>query len=192
MIFTVTDLKQMLYCPRILYYNQCLPRLVPRTDKMDAGRDLHRSEEGKEARRSFSPYGLTSASRHFDVWLSSEKLGLSGRVDLVLEAPDGAIGQAWIVDYKLSKQVAQNWKLQLAAYALLLEEQWEVKVNQGFVYLIPLRRAEPISLTTRLKHRAEATLAQMQQIEYLEWMPEPPKSRAKCRDCEFRRFCNDV
>ncbi|MBA3534903.1 MAG: CRISPR-associated protein Cas4 [Ardenticatenales bacterium] len=192
MMFTATDLKQYLYCARILYYHHCLPAIRPVTHKMEAGIRAHEDESTREARRSLRPYNLKTAERHFDVWVESERLGLRGQVDLVLAEPDGLVGQAWVVEFKLASRLGDHWKLQLAAYAMLLEEQWQIKVERGFVYLIPLRRAEPLDLTTRLKRQVEAALAQMSRIAQEEWMPEPPKVQAKCRDCEFRRFCNDV
>ena len=191
-MFTATDLKQYLYCPRILYYHHCLPAIRPITHKMEAGIRAHDAEATREARRSLRPYGLHAAERHFDVWLESERWGIRGQVDLVLASPDGDETRAWPVEFKLARQVGAHWKSQLAIYALLLEEQWGITADRGYIYLIPSRRAETISLTPALKRRAEAALAQMARIVRDEWMPEPPTSRAKCRDCEFRRFCNDV
>jgi CRISPR-associated exonuclease Cas4 len=191
-MFTVTDLKQYCYCPRILYYHHCLPAIRPVTHKMKAALSAHEDEAAREVRRSLRPYGLQTAERHFDVWLESKCLGIRGVIDLVLAEPDGAAGHAWPVDFKLSQQTGSHWKTQLAIYALLLEEQWGVKSDRGHLYFIPLRRAEVVKLTPRLKQAARAALAQMSRIARDEWMPEPPQDRAKCRDCEFRRFCNDV
>ena len=52
MPFRVTDLKQWVYCPRILYYHHCLPDVRPVTYKMKAGVEAGRAEEGREERRS--------------------------------------------------------------------------------------------------------------------------------------------
>lgn len=191
-MFTATDLKQYLYCPRILYYHHCLPDIRPITYKMEAGIRAHESETGREARRSLRPYGLKEAERHFDVWLESEELGLRGRIDLVLKAPNNDNSRANPVEFKMSYRVHKHWKIQLAAYALLLEEKWNIKAELGYIYLIPQRRAEEIKLSTRLKKRVEKALAQMTNIALKESWPAPPKQLAKCRDCEFRRFCNDV
>jgi CRISPR-associated exonuclease Cas4 len=191
-MFTATDLKQYFYCPRILYYHHCLPRIRPITHKMEAGIQAHEDEATRETRRSLRSYGLQKAERHFDVWLESERWGLHGMVDLVLAGPNGDTSRAWPVEWKLSEQIGEHWKTQLAVYGLLLEEQWGVTSDKGYLYLIPLRRAEEIPLTPRLKKRAEVALAQMTHIAQDEWLPDPPHNRGKCRDCEFRRFCNDV
>jgi CRISPR-associated exonuclease Cas4 len=192
MMFTVTDLKQYFFCPRVLYYHHCLPDIRPITDKMEAGLASHETENNRESRRSLTPYGLESAERHFDVRLPGDKLPLHGLVDMVLAAPNGDDRRAFPVDFKLANKAQENWKIQLAIYALLLEEQWGVLSDVGYIYLIPQRRAERVALTPSLKQRAEAALAQMLTIVLEERMPNPPKNRGKCVDCEFRRFCNDV
>jgi CRISPR-associated exonuclease Cas4 len=87
-----------------------------------------------------------------------------------------------------------NWqnKLQLAAYALLLEEAELVQVNRGYIYLIPKRRLVKVDMTSELRAQVEATMAAMQHMVEQEQMPEPATNRNYCAACEFRRFCNDV
>lgn len=191
-MFTVTDLKQFVYCPRVFYYQQCLPAVRPMTDKMHAGITAHDDEVTREHRRSLQAYGVREAERQFDVRLANEQLGLSGRLDLVLIDPDGDRGAAIPVDYKLTREGGANVERQLAAYALLLEACWGKRVERGFLYLIPLRRAEPVRLTKSLKQRVRDALAQMRTIAEIEEMPPPVRERGKCVDCEFRRFCNDI
>ena len=57
-MFTVTDLKQYTYCPRIVYYHHCLPAVRPVTYKTEAGVEAGSAEETRELRRSLRPYGL--------------------------------------------------------------------------------------------------------------------------------------
>ncbi len=191
-MFTVTDLKQFVYCPRVFYYQQCLPAVRPLTDKMHAGIAAHEDEATREHRRSLHAYGIREGDRQFDVRLVDEGLGLSGRLDLVLLDPDGERGSAAPVDYKLTRTSGANIEWQLAAYALLLEVCWGKRVERGFLYHIPLRRAEPVRLTKALKQRVRGALAQMRVIAETERMPAAVRERGKCIDCEFRRFCNDV
>ncbi len=98
-IFTVTDLKQYAYCPRVVFYTYCLPLIRPTTGKMEEGRLAHEEARGREERRTLRIYGLEEARRHFDVGVTSEELGLTGRIDLVLEVggPDatGREGSRW-------------------------------------------------------------------------------------------------
>ncbi|HEY3230248.1 MAG TPA: CRISPR-associated protein Cas4, partial [Roseiflexaceae bacterium] len=59
LLFEVTDLKQWMYCPRVVYYRYCLPEIRPVTDLMRAGIGSHSDEVGREERRSLRTYGLT-------------------------------------------------------------------------------------------------------------------------------------
>lgn len=195
LLFEVTDLKQWTYCPRVVYYRYCLPDVRPVTRLMTAGIETHHDENGREERRSLRPYGLTSGERSFDLALRSPTLGLRGRIDLAIAVPsrDAPNAEAVVVDYKDSERAAgPHFKLQLAAYALMLEEAWNVPVRHGFIYSIPARSAERIAITAALRTKVHATIAALRTVVVGEQMPAPPNSRRPCVSCEFRRFCNDV
>lgn len=186
----VTDLKQFAYCPRIVYYSYCLPLIRPTTYKMEAGIESHEKAAYDEARRSLRAYGLSGGERRFDVALTSERLGLSGRIDLVI-----VLGQqeAIPVDYKLSRHgEARHFHQQLAAYAELIEENWQIPVWRGFLYLLPERRAEEVKLTGRLRAGLRGHVAVMRQMIAGQQMPEATSARTRCVNCEYRRFCNDL
>lgn len=194
-IFEVTDLKQYTCCPRIVYYRYCLPRIRPVTYMMEEGIRSHEEEDAREERRSLRKYGLTEGERFFHLPLKSATLGLTGRVDLAIAVPsrEAPNAEAVVVEYKLSeKKAGPHFALQLAAYALLIEEAWQIPVRQGFLYSIPLRKAEPVPCTPHLRRKVVQTVEQIRRIVEAEQMPPPPSSQARCVTCEFRRFCNDV
>jgi CRISPR-associated exonuclease Cas4 len=188
----VTDLKQYVYCPRIVYYHTCLPKVRPTTFKMQAGIEAHREAEGKERRRTLRAYGLECGERHFNVCLVSERLGMRGEVDLVIETESKGQREAIPVDYKLAKKVGKHFQLQLTAYATMLEDAWGLPVRRGFVYLIPQRRAQEVRITARQRTALDEALTGMNRVLMKEWMPPATRQRARCVGCEFRRFCNDV
>ncbi|GAB4581212.1 MAG: CRISPR-associated protein Cas4 [Anaerolineales bacterium] len=192
--FRVTDLKQWVYCPRILYYEVCLPDVRPVTYKMEAGTEAGKGEEGREVRRSLRTYGLEQGERAFGVSLISPRLGLRATLDMVIwpAGEGGAPVEVIPVDYKLSKMAGEHYKLQLTAYALMLEEAYQVPVKRGFLYFIPLRKAEQVPITKHLRERLQRELEAMQGMLKTERMPEPTPHRGRCVACEFRRFCNDV
>jgi len=185
----VTDLKQWAYCPRVFYFQHCLPDVRPTTFKMRAGVEAGRSEVGREERRSLRAYGIAAGEREFDVAVKSARLGLRGEVDMVIVAPDGEVMP---VDYKLARIAGPHFQLQVAVYGILLEETRGATVRRGFVYSIPLRRAEEVKVDQRLRTRALQAVEAMQRVIVRETMPAPAKNRGKCVACEFRRFCNDV
>ena len=190
-LLPVTDLKQWIYCPRIVYFTYLMPGLRPVTFKMEAGVAAHEREEARQRRRKPGRlYGLPEAERLEDVKLQSESLGLSARLDLVLRQEN----RAWPVDFKLSRRtgIAVHFKLQLAAYGLMLEDAWGVVSEHGFLYSIPNRRAEIIRFTPRLRNKVQRTVQEIRGCIEEERMPPPTNKRGRCVNCEFRRFCNDV
>jgi CRISPR-associated exonuclease Cas4 len=193
LVFTVTDLKQYTYCPRIVFYAYCLPLLRPKTFKMERGIRAHDEAREREKRRTLSGYGLQAGKRHFDLRVASQALGLQGKIDMAIEVADEEGGEWVPVDYKQSRhKVGTHVRLQLAAYGLMLEETLGVEVKRGFVYSLLTRKAEEVSLTKTWRCKVRETVESMRTMVEHEAMPEPPASRRRCVNCEFRRFCNDV
>ncbi|MCS7087371.1 MAG: CRISPR-associated protein Cas4 [Thermoflexales bacterium] len=200
-MFRVVDLKQMGYCERLIYYEYCLPALrVARPPLVQLGAACGKHVEQLELRRSLRKYGLHEGTRHMQVWLESETLSLCGQLDMLIETPQALIP----VDFKDSEAVEAStprrmaptlfhqWKLQLAAYAMLVEEQWRRPVERGFIFVIPRRRAYAVQVDAGLRAEVQARLAAMRTIVEREQLPPSTLHRARCRDCEYRRFCNDV
>lgn len=189
--FRVIDLKQYVYCPRVLYYQAILPRVRPITYKMEAGAAAHQVAAGREKRRSLRAYGLDDGRRAFNVPVYNPDLLLSGEVDMVIETAAEIIP----VDYKQTKKVGKHHKLQLMAYGRLLEladPKSGKQIKRGFVYLLPARKAVAVRFTKPLRRQLEQALADMRGIARRQTLPQPAASPAQCIDCEFRRFCNDT
>ncbi len=127
-LFTITDLKQYIYCPRIFYYHACLPHIRPVTFKMEAGIAAHTDEPKRAARRSLERFGGPEGRREFEVAVMSAALGLSGQVDEVVDTGTELIP----IDYKLARKASYHFEVQLAAYALLLEESRKTMITRGF------------------------------------------------------------
>jgi CRISPR-associated exonuclease Cas4 len=190
--FRVSDLKQWVYCPRVLYYAVCLPKIRPTTYKMEAGIEAGQNEEGREERRSLRPYGLEEGRKEFDVALSSSRYGLRGKADLIVWIDNPPPSTFVVVDYKLSSVAGEHFKLQLMAYALMIEEMSGLTAKCGYLYFITKRRSEKVLFTPHLREKFLLTLEAMHRMLYTELMPEATPNRNKCLACEFRRFCNDV
>lgn len=188
---SVTDIRQFIYCPRIVYYSLGLDLPRPLTAKMDAGVVAHIREEGMEQRRSSRAYGIKGedVKKEFGGTLYSERLGLVGRVDMMLVLPN----EVCPVEYKDSRgPLGLHHKYQLTAYALLAEERWGKPVRRVFVYWIPLRRAQEIVITPAMRRYTVRLLNGIRRMLGDDLRPKPTSRRARCHDCEFRRYCPDV
>lgn len=188
LVLQVTDIKQWLYCPRIVYFRFNWPSVRPGTYHLEEGRLAHEELERALRRRRRRLRGLPDGEWLFNVSHYSPRVGLSGRVDLVIRREDEIIP----VDFKDSTNIkARHFRLQVAAYALLLEDAFETEVRRGFVYSLPRRRAQEVRMTARVRNEVRRLIAEIVETIPGEHMPEGPKNVAPCVACEFRRFCND-
>lgn len=184
----VTDLKQHAYCPRIPYWTYVAPidRRLPR--KVEYGAEHHALLAALEARRTLRAYGLAEGRRRFHVRLTSARLGLTGVLDALLETPEERIP----VEYKDTLGgVRANHRLQLAAYGLMLKETDGPPVRRGMVFVIPEQKVYPVRLDASLEETVRRSLAEIRRMLEEELLPPPADLWAKCRDCEFFRFCGD-
>lgn len=186
---TVTDLKNFSHCPRITYFEQCLPGVRPKTYLMHAGEEEHEKERERARRRTLRAYDLPDGERFFGVKLACEDLGLRGELDELVITPDGRYLPA---DYKLSMKLNDSFIHQITAYALLIERQFQTVVEYGYIYLMTTRVFHRIEMIEIHRLEVMTTIAAIREMAVREQMPSPPSSKAKCRACEFRRFCNDV
>ena len=188
-LIRLTDLKNWAYCPRVVYYHRVMPGAGTETYKMSAGLGAQALVEGLELRRTLERYGLQGAERRYGVWLASEKVGLSGRADLVLVG-----GKACsVVDYKLTGgDPGENHRMQLHGYALMLEAEWRVTVEQAFLYRIPDDRVFRIAIDDQGREAVWGAVAGIREMVAEQLCPEGTEVRGRCRDCEFANFCGDV
>lgn len=186
---TATDLKQWAYCPRIPFYHHVLPVRPAPTYKMSRGTDVQGAVEALERRRGFRGYGIREGERCFGIWLHSERLGLSGKLDLLILTA----GACYPVDFKdTTGGPRRNHRLQLAAYALLAEDRFRRPAVDGFIYLVPEKRIVPLGLTEGDRDDVHQALASIRRMIEREALPDPTPVRARCSACEFQNYCGDI
>lgn len=133
-------------------------------------------------------YGLKEGRRQFHVRHTSPALGLTGVLDALLETSEERIP----VEYKDTLGgVRLNHRVQLAAYALLLRELAGPPVRRGMVFIIPEQRVVSVRLDAALEQVVRTALSEIRQALAWEELPPPADRWAKCRDCEYLRFCGD-
>lgn len=185
----VNDIKQYAYCPRIVFYQYCMPVEKKATWKMEQGKVAEAEIDKLEKRRKLREYRLADGERRFHVWLTSGRIGLSGKIDLLIDSPEGLFP----VDFKLTTgRPHKNHVAQLCGYALLLEDCYDREVTKGFVYLIPTNDAVVFDLTPEQKKETCGVTSEIRQMIEKEQMPVPTPVRNRCTDCEYRNYCGDI
>ena len=185
----VTDLKQWAYCPRIVYYRCTMSGAARASYKMEEGKAAQEMIESLELRRTLREYGLEGARRQFGVWLKADEVGLTGKLDLLLEGE----GVAGVVDFKLtSGEPAENHRLQLAGYALLVEAVLGLPVGECFFYRIPDGKVYRVVISEELRQKALRAVEAIREMAASQWCPEPTPVRGRCVECEYANYCGDV
>jgi len=185
----VNDLKQYAYCPRIVFYHYTMPVQQKPTFKMEHGKIAEEQIQRLETRRKLRAYGLGEGTREFQVWLTSARLGLSGRLDLMITTPQGIFP----VDFKDTREpVYRNHRVQLCAYALLVEDVLGQPAPAGFIYRVPRDDVVIVEMTAALRAQTRESIAEIHDMIAAERTPAATEQRGRCVDCEYRNYCGDI
>lgn len=189
LLITPTELRQWHYCPRVVFFERCTPVRRRETVLMTHGREKHERELQLERRRTLSRYELAEGERRYDVRLTSTGLGLTGELDLLIV--NGA--EAYPAEFKHSQRPPDaGHKLQLCAYALLVEAELGLSVPRGYWHSSRTRQTVTIPFDTRLRNRTLKAIAEVRAFIGREQCPPPTSQTVKCLECELKNFCGDT
>jgi CRISPR-associated exonuclease Cas4 len=122
--------------------------------------------------------------RALPVW--SERLGLSGKCDIVEKRPDGTL---FPVEFKLGKRRQwQNDDAQLCAQALCLEDMFGVTVPRGAIYHADSKRRRDVGFTGELRQRTEQAVASLYRLLAGQTIP-PAEFKRACEECSLFDIC---
>jgi CRISPR-associated exonuclease Cas4 len=188
-VLRVSDLRQWTYCPRVAFFTLVCP--VPKVSsfKMVVGLQKEQRLARLQRRRTLRAFGLSGGTVEADVSLYSPRLGLAGRLDLLIRRGP----QRFPVEVKFTHGPSRlNHHLQLTGYALLLEDLFGLPVPCGYVVRLPDDEAERIEIDNPLREAAAALVAALRDMIRTERFPPASPLLARCVDCEYRNFCGDV
>ena len=122
--------------------------------------------------------------RALPVW--SERLGLSGKCDIVERHADGSLAP---IEYKKGKRrVFENDDAQLCAQALCLEEMTGRRVGQGAVFHAASKRRREVEFTPELRALVERSLAELRGLLDSQRVPAAVFKPA-CEECSLFEIC---
>ncbi|MDR1062534.1 MAG: CRISPR-associated protein Cas4 [Azoarcus sp.] len=123
--------------------------------------------------------------------LFCDRLGLTGKADVVEFLPDGT---PYPVEYKHGSRnkradIAACDDLQLAAQAVCLEEMFARPVPEGALYYASSRRRRIVAVDASLRQRLEESIDQIRQAQIRNTLPPPLKDDTRCRACSLKDVC---
>ena len=190
---TLTDIKNWLYCPLIVYYNRVL-KAKPLTETIqEYGRELHKEEIVKILRRKgIAPWERKIyIIREYETELTSPRLKLKGIIDIIAMNQHGQIFPIEIKYMKSNKgKPWQDHKYQLTAQALLIEENYKKPVDRGYIYYQQDGKTIRIRIDDNDKQYTKHIIKKILEVITTE---KPPKTRTpknKCTGgCGYRWIC---
>ena len=190
-LLPVRMLNESVYCPRLFYLMHVMGEWAPSVDTVE-GKNMHsrvdRREEPFPEVDQRDPDDPRARAR--SVLLSSERLGIIARMDLVEHAGN----EATPVDYKHGKPPRtpeRAWlpeRVQLCAQGLILEEHgWCCEA--GVLYFPQTREKVEIPLDQPMRKATLEAIETARQIEKLTEMPPPLVDSPKCPRCSLAGIC---
>lgn len=116
----------------------------------------------------------------------SERLGLSGKCDIVEQRPDGSLLP---VEFKVGKRRQwENDDAQLCAQALCLEEMFNVSIPRGAVFHADSKRRREVEFTAELRAKTEAAAGELHALLNEQRVPLAVFKPA-CEECSLYEIC---
>ena len=179
-----TDVKRFAYCPRIIYISKVLHLEERTTDYMEFGKEKHDKSVIAPLLAS-----LRVKKVFENVEMESRRLRVRGKVDYVLITKFNEYVPAEIKWAEAFKSIKRDHALQIATYALLIEENFNTVVKRGAVYYLRSRNIHVLSISNDLKKEAKSIIERINEIIDNEVEPEVKVVKRRCMNCGFRNYC---
>lgn len=124
----------------------------------------------------------TRIVRSAPLW--SERLGLTGKCDVVEFRPEGP----YPVEYKVGRPRGRHAEYQLCAQALCLEEMLGASVPLGAIYYRAIGRRREVAIDSALRQETEEMTAAIRTMVESEELP-PPVDDERCPTCSLVDVC---
>lgn len=125
------------------------------------------------------------------VWLTSERLGITTKIDVMEERADGSVS---VVEYKRGKSRGIEWgaylpeRAQLCAQVLVLREHGYT-VNDAFIYYAGDRKRVAIEINDGLIKTTLDAVRWVREVVARETIPPPLQDSPKCNGCSLSGVC---
>jgi len=121
--------------------------------------------------------------------ITAEELGISGKVDQVLVYPEGVV-PIEIKSGRAPKEGAwDNHKIQLATYALMLENTFKVSIAAGYVKYVDENISRRIEINAFLKDQVKDLVKNVNDMLKSKVLPKKCSNTNKCEKCGLKKIC---
>ena len=186
----ISMLRQYCFCPRIPYFYLYKNISIIEKPWMSDGFKNQEKLEMLLKRRNLKEYGVRDITGiSYDVSLQSHLLNIHGKCDGILMCQNEIIP----LEFKDSEYSRFNRgaRVQLCAYALLLEEKYQKPVTQAFLLYGEKGKAHKLPIDNELRQEFQTILVAVNKLLENCCLPQSSASEKQCCQCEFQNFCAD-
>ncbi|MEM2107439.1 MAG: CRISPR-associated protein Cas4 [Candidatus Bathyarchaeia archaeon] len=183
---TVVDLKHYSYCPRIIYFTHVLHLQEKETEAMSYGRETQDESSLAPLIKLLKAEKVTR-----DLPLQSRTIPLKGKLDYLIHTK---LGEHIPVELKwaeptLRGKAKPDHKVQLIAYALMIDENIGTTVKRGAIYYRKTNKIILTPITCEDKNRIKEMTRTIVKIIMEENYPKLRPNKKQCVNCGFFKFC---
>jgi len=124
--------------------------------------------------------------------VSSELLDLTGKIDRVEVYPGRLVPIELKTGNPPREGAWENHKVQLAAYALLLEKVFGITVSEGLVHYIDAGQKVSVSINPFLRDKVKELLVKVRHLLKAGVLPPIVDNERKCAVCGLRNRCHSL
>ena len=188
MTITPSHIIEYLFCPRFTFFEHVLkiPQYEEKQFKVRKGREVHEMKTRVNADYLRKKIGVQD--KRLNQYLTNDFL--RGEVDEVLFLENG---KAAPLDYKFAiykDRIFDTYKTQLFCYAILIEENFDVKVEKGYlVYTRSKNKLVEIAISDADKKGVKDTVTAVLAVIADNFYPKATKYKKRCLTCTYRNIC---
>jgi len=122
--------------------------------------------------------------------ITSEKLGIRGIIDQIEVYEKGVVPVELKTGSCPKEGVWPNHKIQLAAYALLLEEGFSTNVKEGFITYLDVKQRRHVPINPFLRQELLDLITKVKNLLNNKDLPDFEKNQNKCNKCGIKDICH--
>lgn len=180
--------NEFAYCPRLFFLEWVQARFADNDDTVE-GRYRHRAVDREGGRAPLPPDGDLRRTR--SLLLSSPRLGLVGRIDVVEGSADGVVRPVDIKRGRPPDNEERSWepeRVQLCVQGLLLRDAGYT-CDEGILYFAESTTRVTVPFTAELIERTLSLVAEMRTVAASDVVPPPLVASPKCPRCSLVGIC---
>ena len=183
---TVVDVRDYAYCPLVPYHTLVLHIKERETEAMQYGKELHEQPPLAPVIPKLKAQKILK-----NIEFTSHRHKLTGKVDCIVVTRHNEyipVEAKWS-EPKHPGKPRKHHRIQLAAYALLIEEHYKTTVKRALLYYSRSQQLMEIPITSHDKQQVKEIIRKIYKMIQTEEPPKVKPNPKQCQDCGYQPYC---